>query len=138
MRVKGAELENVPVVFGDIIVLGRTFDEHMQNLHDVFNRIRSAGLKLSAKKCSLFQTEVKYVGHLITNEGVSTDPDKIKAVKEWLAPSNVHELLSFLGLCTYYRRFVPNFATIARPLHELTEKGKMSRWTNTCQESFGF
>ena len=66
----------------DIIVLGHAFDEHIQNLHDVFTRIRSAGLKLSAKKCSLFQTEVKYLGHLITNRGVSTDPDKIKAVKE--------------------------------------------------------
>ena len=133
---KGLNWKTCLVYLDDIIVLGRTFDEHIQNLCEVFSRIRSAGLKLNSKKCSLFQSKVKYLGHLITSNGVSTDPDKIKAVKEWPVPENIHELRSFIGFCTYYRRFVPNFAMIARSLHDLTEKGKPFKWTAACMESF--
>ena len=98
---RGLNLKTCLVYLNDIIVLGRLFEEHVQNLKEVFSQIRSAGLKLSPKKCFLFQTEVKYLGHLVMSEGVSTDPEKIKAVKKWPVPNNVHELRSFLGLCTY-------------------------------------
>ena len=85
---RGLNLKTCLVYLNDIIVLGRLFEEHVQNLKEVFSQIRSAGLKLSPKKCFLFQTEVKYLGHHVTSEGVSTDPEKIKAVKEWPVPNN--------------------------------------------------
>ena len=83
-----------------------------------------AGLKLSVKKCALFQNHLKYLEQLVTTDGKSTDEDKIRAVKDWSRPQKLHELHSFLGLCTYYIRFVPNFASVAVSLHELTKNIK--------------
>ncbi|XP_073815088.1 uncharacterized protein [Musca autumnalis] len=87
----------------------------------------NGGLKLNPKKCVLFQREVKFLGHRVTTEGIWTDNEKIEAVRDWPKPQNLHELLSFLGLCTYYRRF-PNFASVAVSLHRLTHKGHRLRW----------
>ncbi|GFT55559.1 uncharacterized mitochondrial protein AtMg00860 [Nephila pilipes] len=80
--------------------------------------------------------DVSYLGHVISSEGVKTDPEKIKAVIDWPLPETVHELRSFLGLCSYYRRFVRNFSTIARPLPKLTEAKFNFNWTEYCQKSF--
>ena len=124
------------VYLDDIIVTGKTFDEHLDNLREVFERIRNAGMKLSPKKCSLFKKEVKYLGHIVSSSGISTDPEKLETVTNWPIPNNLQELRSFLGLCTYYRRFVANFSDIARALHELTEKGKPFLWTTQCQQAF--
>ena len=88
-----------------------------------------AGLKLSVRKCALFQQQVKYLGHLYTADDISTDEEKIRAVKEWLLPQNLRELRSFMRLCTKYRRFVPNFARVAASLHELTKKSEAYQWS---------
>ncbi|GBN48060.1 Transposon Ty3-G Gag-Pol polyprotein, partial [Araneus ventricosus] len=101
-----------------------------------FKRLQNANLKLSPKKCRFFQKEVTYLGHVISAEGVKTDPGKIKAVVDWPRPETIHDLRSFLGLCTYYRRFVKNFSTIARPLHKLTETKSNFNWTEECEKSF--
>ncbi|GBM35397.1 Retrovirus-related Pol polyprotein from transposon 297 [Araneus ventricosus] len=116
--------------------IGRTFEEHLNNLRKVFQRLQKANLKLRPKKCRFFQKEVTYLGHVISAEGVKTDPGKIKAVFDWSRPETVHDLRSFLGLCTYYRRFVKNFSTIARPLHKLTEAKSNFNWTEECEKSF--
>ncbi|GFT68692.1 retrovirus-related Pol polyprotein from transposon 297 [Nephila pilipes] len=99
-------------------------------------RLQKANLKLSPKKCRFFQKEVSYLGHVISSEGVKTDPEKIIAVVDWPHPETVNELRSFLGLCTYYRRFVRNFSTIARPLHTLTEAKSNFNWTEDCLKYF--
>ena len=95
------------------IVMDRTFDKHLKNLVKVLQRISMAGLKLSVKKCAFLQKQVKYLQQLVTADGIS---------KDWPLPQNRHEFRSFLVLCTYYIRFVPNFASMAASLHKLLKK----------------
>ncbi|GFT58779.1 retrovirus-related Pol polyprotein from transposon 17.6 [Trichonephila clavipes] len=95
-----------------------------------------ANLKRNPSKCKFFQKEVNYLGHIISAEGVRTDPEKVFAVKNWKRPENLRELRSFLGLCTYYRKFVKRFSNIARPLHKLTESKQKFQWTKECEDSF--
>ena len=113
----GLPPETALVYMDDILVPGRTFEKQLDNLERVFQCLRSAKLKLSPKKCHLFQKEVKYLGHVISRNGVSTDPEKVKAVWEWPLPTCTTDVRKFLGLCSYYRRFIPQFVHIAAPLH---------------------
>ncbi|KAA3678006.1 uncharacterized protein DEA37_0008956 [Paragonimus westermani] len=124
------------VYLDDVIVHGRTVDEHLHNLSNVLSRLAEAGLKLNPAKCSFMRTEVKYLGHVISQSGVSCDPEKVRKVKEWPTPESVEEIRSFLGLASYYRRFVPRFSHIAKPLTLLTEKGRVFEWSEDCQQSF--
>lgn len=133
---RGLQWKTCLIYLDDIIVMGKDMDDHLKNLEEVFERIQGAGLKLNLKKCELFRQEVKFLGHKITTEGVHTDEDKITAVKEWPAPKNIHELRSFLGLCTYYRRFVPNFANVASSLHNLTRKNQVYHWKEEHEVAF--
>ncbi|KAK3086715.1 hypothetical protein FSP39_022396 [Pinctada imbricata] len=133
---RGLQFETCLVYLDDIIVTGKTFDNMIQNLSMVFDRLSEAGLKLKAKKCNLFASEVEYLGHVVTEAGITTSQDKIKAIADWPVPRNVTEVRSFLGLCSYYRRFVPDFASIASPLHKLTNRNIEFQWTDTCQRSF--
>ena len=124
------------VYLDDILVIGKTIEEHNENLSRVLERIRSAGLRLKPKKCSFAQQSVEYLGHIISADGVRTDPKKLAAVRDFPQPSDVKTLRSFLGLASYYRRFVPNFASVAQPLHSLTKKDCPFVWTPDCQSAF--
>ena len=132
----GLHWKTLLVYLDDVIVFAGTFAEELQRLREVFLRMRSANLKLNPKKCQLFQDEVKYLGHVVSRQGVSTDPGKTSAIVEWTAPKNRSELRSFLGLCSYYRKFVQNFATIAQPLHALTKEGVKFAWNSECGIAF--
>jgi len=132
----GFQLLHCLVYVDDVIVMGRTLHEHLHKLQQVFGRVREAGLTLNPTKCAFLQTEVFYLGHVITREGVSTDPAKIDKVAKWPTPQSAREVQQFLGLAGYYRRFVRNFATIAKPLHRLTEKTTRFEWTPECHEAF--
>lgn len=120
----------------DIIVHGREFGEAIKRLRTVLQRLRDAGLKLSPKKCILFQQFVPFLGHVASNHGVTRDPKKIEAVRTWPSPRTAKDVKSFLGLCSYYRRFVHGFADIARPLFRLTENQREFRWTGECEDAF--
>ena len=133
---RGLQYEICLIYLDDVIVKSVTFDDHLKYLSMVFDRFRTARLKLSPKKCNIFQTKVSFLGHIVSRDGVSTDPNKIKAVTEWPRPVNVKQVRSFTGLCSYYRKFIRNFATIAKPLHKLTEKNITFSWDSDCEASF--
>jgi hypothetical protein len=111
------------VYLDDVFVVSRTFQEQLDSLWKVFQRFQGAHLKLNLEKC---QKEVQDLGHVISPEGVSTDPVKLKAVQQWPLLRGKHGLQSFLGLCTYYRRFIASFADIAKLLTQLAEE----KWTS--------
>ena len=105
----GLVRESCLAYLDDILVMGQTFEEHASNLAKVFSHLREAGLRLKPSKCHLVQTEVKYLGHVVSQQGVSADPEKIEAVRKYPLPTNLKSLRSFLGLASYYRRFIPAF-----------------------------
>ncbi|KAM6975889.1 retrovirus-related Pol polyprotein from transposon 412 [Tautogolabrus adspersus] len=132
----GLQWETCLVYLDDIVVLGRDSTQMLERLGQVFNRLRGANLKLKPSKCCLFREQVAYLGHIVSANGVTTDPKKIQQVQDWPTPRNVSEVRQFVGLASYYRRFVADFATIAKPLHELTKKYARFHWTEECQEAF--
>ena len=120
----------------NIIVFSKTWEEHLEHLKGVFQCLREAKLKLDASKCTLAAPEVSYPGQLVTRAGLLPDPALLKAIREIPTPQNVRKVRSFLGLASYYRRYVKGFAVIAAPLHMLTKKDVMFHWTPKSQEAF--
>lgn len=114
-------LLQVIVYLDDLIVFGRSLEEHEERLIKVLDRLGEAGLKISLDKCQFCQPKVKYLGHIVSADGVSPDPAKVEAVTTWPQPTDLKTLKSFLGFCGYYRRFIANYAAIVRPLTELTK-----------------
>uniref|UniRef100_A0A8C7YJX3 Gypsy retrotransposon integrase-like protein 1 n=1 Tax=Oryzias sinensis TaxID=183150 RepID=A0A8C7YJX3_9TELE len=150
-------LKQVLVFLDDLIIFSSTLEEHEERVMRVLHRLKKYGLKLSMGKCKFFQTSVRYLGHIVSERGVETDPDKISALKSWPIPRTLKELKSFLGFAGYYRRFIKGYAAIARPLNNLTRgygtprksglkrpNAKMQdvkqpfgeRWTSECQHAF--
>ena len=132
----GLQWEVAVLYIDDIIVHGRSFEEHIERLREVLKRLQAANLTLKTKKCCFLQQKVEFLGHIVSSAGISPNPKKIAKVTNWCDPTNLKELRSFLGLATYYRRFIKVFGNIARPLHALTEKGKQFIWTTDCEEAF--
>ena len=132
----GLQWEILMLYLDDVIVYAGTVKEEIDRLRVVFQRLRGANLKLKPSKCSLFQRSVKYLGHVVSNKGVHTDPDKIAVVAEWPVPVNIEEVRSFVGLASYYRKFVKGFAEIAKPLHQLTGKNVKFAWSPEAEQAF--
>ena len=126
----------VSVYIDDILVFSRTFEEHLQHLQQVIRRLMQVGLKLKPSKCKFARREVEYLGHVITPEGLRTSPRLIESVHEFPVPQSIQDARRFLGLASYYRKFVPGFARIAQPLHQLTCKGASFTWSLECQSAF--
>lgn len=124
------------IYLDDVIVFGSSVEEVVDRLQVIFTRLREAKLKLKPKKCHLFQREVLYLGHIVSERGVSTDPAKVEVVATWPTPTNVTEVRSFLGLASYYRRFIYKFSDVARPLTALTKKENPFIWTDKCETAF--
>jgi RNase H-like domain found in reverse transcriptase/Reverse transcriptase (RNA-dependent DNA polymerase) len=124
------------VYLDDIIVFSKTFDQHLERLAAVFDRLSKPSLKMKASKCELFREKVHFLGHVVSSSGMSADPEKIKVVASWPRPRDLHELRSFIGLASYYRRFILGFADLARPLHLLTVKGQPFVWESAQENAF--
>ena len=120
----------------DIIIFSQNELQHLEHLEIVFSHLREAGLKMKRSKCDFFKSEIHYLGHLISPEGISPLPNKLDSIKHMPVPNSVKEIKQFLDLTGYYRKFVPRFADISRPLTTLMKKDLKFEWTPACQKSF--
>jgi hypothetical protein len=124
------------VYLDDVVVFGENLKVHNERLRDVFSRMRKYNMKLQPDKCEFLRKEVSYLGHVIGRTGVRPDEKRITAVKEYPEPRTTKELKGFLGLAGYYRRFLPNFSKIAKPLTELLKKDTPYVWNDKTNEAF--
>ena len=124
------------VYMDDILVFGTSFRECLDNLDAVLTALGEANLRVSPEKCSLFLSQIAYLGHVLSAKGVQPDPTKVEKVRHWPVPVNLTEVRAFLGLASYYRRWIKDFATIAAPLHRLQRKDEEWKWTPACQGAF--
>ncbi|KAG1634211.1 hypothetical protein G6F44_010170 [Rhizopus delemar] len=120
----------------DLNVYSLNKHEHLQHLEQVFQCVQIANLKLNPEKCFFFKDHLKFLGYIVTKEGLQTDPSKIQKIVEYPQPKTIKQVRGFLGIASYYRRFIKNFAAIARPLHDQTKTTKKVPWTNETTESF--
>ena len=124
------------VFFDDIIVFSKTLEEHKEHLKKVFEELHNNKLYVNGKKSEFFLQEIRYLGHIISKEGIKMDPEKLQVIAEWPQPRNLHELRSFIGMCAYYRKFIEKFSVIAGPLHDLTKKNVKYQWTSKEESAF--
>ena len=120
----------------DIIIFSETEEEHLRHLEIIFERLRKAKLKLKLQKCNFFKRHIQYLGHLISSEGIHPLPEKLESIKNMPTPNSPKQVKQFLGLVGYYRKFVPRFADISRPLTKLTKKNEVFTWTPECDRCF--
>ena len=120
----------------DIIVFSTDFDSHLDRLEKVLECIKTAGLTLNRKKCRFAFQELTIFGHVISSAGIKPDPEKTAPIQRFPKPKNVKQVQSFLGVCSYYRRFIPNFAKIAHPLHQLVRKNIVFSWEKAQNNAF--
>ena len=125
------------IYIDDVLVCSQTFEEHLTHLREVLLRLRQAGLRLKAKKCLFLREEVPYLGHVVTRNGIKLDPAKTEKIQNYPVPRDVSHLRQLLGLASYYRRFVPEFAKIASPLQSLLKKDAVFEWTPECECAVG-
>jgi len=126
----------VMVYLDDINIYTKTFEEHLKKLEEVFKRIRVAGLKIKPSKCHFAQQEITFLGHIVNKNGILPDPEKIEKVKNFPRPTTVTQIRSFLGLASYYRKFIKDFSVIAKPINQLVKKEIPFIWTEKQEEAF--
>jgi hypothetical protein len=131
------ELDEFVVVFiDDILVYSRNEQEHTMHLHTVLQRLHDHRLYAKLSKCDFWLKEIKFLGHTISQDGVSVDPEKVQEVMDWKPPTTVRQIRSFLGLAGYYLRFIPDFSRIAKLMTELLKKGVKYEWSQKYEDAF--
>lgn len=124
------------VYLDDLIVFGRNLEDHNKNLMEVFERFREVNLKIHPRKCAFLRKEVLYLGHIISSNGIIPDPSKSNVMKNYPTPKNADEVRRFVAFANYYRKFIPNFATLAIPLNRLLRKNVDFEFSEDCKTSF--
>ena len=131
----GLSYEVALVYLDDKIIFGRSFEEHLNRLDLVLGRLKDAGLKIKGSKCRIFHEKINFLGHIVSNQGVEVDPEKLAAVTKMKSPQTVRELRAILGLVGFYRRFIQDFGKIAEPLYKLLNKKERFSWSKDCESA---
>lgn len=118
----------IVVYFDDILIYSKHKEEHLEQLRQVLQTLREQKLYANLKKCSFLTNEVTFLGYIITAEGIRVDPSKVEAINSWPIPKSIHDVRSFHGLASFYRRFIKNFSSVAAPLTDCI-KGDKFQWT---------
>ena len=133
---RGLHWKRCLVYIDDILVFGHDFESALESLELVLIRVAEYGLQLKSTKCNLFRSSVPFLGHIVGRAGLECDPNKVSAVANWIPPSTIKGVRKFLGFTGYYRRFVPDYSTVAQPLVRLLGKDCKFKWTDACQDAF--
>ena len=124
------------VYLDDILVASQNWEEHLHSIQLVIDRLQQAGLRLKPKKCKFARRKAAYLGHVVSEAGIEMDTEKVEKVQNFPAPNNLKTLRQFLGLSSYYRRYIPDFSKVASPLYALTQKNAPFIWSPSCQQAF--
>lgn len=136
-NVLGPDLEpHVFVYLDDVVVVTQTFEDHLRILDEVFRRLREAKLTVSFDKCQFCRPEMKYLGYVVDRNGLHVDPGKVKAMLELPVPKSVTEVRRIVGTFSWYRRFIPDFASTISPITSLLKKSRKFCWTPACEDAF--
>ncbi|XP_052566467.1 uncharacterized protein K02A2.6-like [Culex pipiens pallens] len=131
-----AGIPGVRTFMDDVIVFGPDRKSHASSLKQLLQRLKEYGFHVKAEKCSFFQLQIRYLGHIVDSRGIRPDPEKLRTIAAIPAPTNVSELRSFLGAVNFYGRFVRNLHELRRPMDQLLKKDTKWRWTSECQQAF--
>ena len=135
---RGMQWETLLIYIDDIILYSSTIKDHLEELDEVLTKLQGSVLKLKPSKCEFIQSEVLYLGHVVSADGINPNPKIVSTIGNWKSPTNVKEVQQLLGLCNYYRRFIHKFSERAASLAHLTKKGVTFDWTVHNEESFQF
>ena len=133
---KGIQYKYALAYIDDICCFSPDFATHMKHIETIFQRLRAANLKLKPSKCNFAVEKVEFLGHILQPQGIKPNPDKIKVINNFPIPTRLKQLRQFLGVAGFYRRFMPNFGQIAKPLYTLTKKGVRFAWSDLCNSAF--
>jgi hypothetical protein len=132
-----SELDKFVVVFiDDILIYSKNEEEHARHLRIILTRLREHQLYAKFSKCAFWLEEIQFLGHVLSAKGIAVDPSKVKDILEWKPPTTVHQVQSFLGLAGYYRRFIPDFSKLVKPITSLLKNETKFNWSSKCNEDF--
>ena len=136
MCLSGLSFDRILAYMDDVVIFSRTFHEHMEELHTVFEKLLAANITLKASKCVIASDSVDFLGYRLSEKGIRPQERLVSAIREFQRPTTRRAVKSFLGMAGFYRTFVPNFAEIARPLTNLTSDNVKFEWSDSCEEAF--
>ncbi|CAG2216608.1 Retrovirus-related Pol polyprotein from transposon 297 [Mytilus edulis] len=133
---RGLTFKSCLCYLDDVLICSETFEQHMSDLQEVFDRFRNAGLKLNPQKCTFANSSAIFLGHHISKEGIRPPPDRVRALNEFPPPQNVKQLRRALGMFNWFRKFIPNYSSAAEPLTRLLKKSAKFVWSQEQETSF--